>query len=106
MALMKWTKMTIALEAKKSVSPDSVADDPRWARAAARDRTADRLFWYSVVTTGVYCRPSCASRRANPKNVQLHNSIESAKATGFRPCKRCKPDGVSVDAENTAIVAR
>src|SRR5262249_17551964 len=61
---------------------------------------------YSVVTTGVYCRPSCASRRANPKNVQLHNSIESAKATGFRPCKRCKPDGVSVDAENAAIVAR
>jgi AraC family transcriptional regulator of adaptative response/methylated-DNA-[protein]-cysteine methyltransferase len=106
MALMNRTNMTTTLEAKKSVTPDSVADDPRWARVVARDRTADGLFWYSVMTTGVYCRPSCASRRANPQNVQLHDSLESAKATGFRPCKRCNPGGVSVGAQNTAIIAR
>jgi AraC family transcriptional regulator of adaptative response/methylated-DNA-[protein]-cysteine methyltransferase len=58
------------------------------------------------VTTGVYCRPSCPSRTANPKNVQLHDSLESAKATGFRPCKRCNPDGLSTDAENAALVAK
>jgi AraC family transcriptional regulator of adaptative response/methylated-DNA-[protein]-cysteine methyltransferase len=69
-------------------------DDPRWARVVARDRSADGVFWYSVMTTGVYCRPSCASRTANPKNVQLHDTLEAARATGFRPCKRCKPDGV------------
>src|SRR6478672_3307347 len=50
-----------------------VADDPRWARVLARDRTADGQFWYSVTTTGVYCRPSCPSRTANPKNVTLHD---------------------------------
>lgn len=94
------------LETNKSVTPASIADDPRWQRIVARDRTADGLFWYSVVTTGVYCRPSCASRGANPKNVQLHDSLEAAKATGFRPCKRCNPDGVSVDGENASIVAR
>jgi AraC family transcriptional regulator of adaptative response/methylated-DNA-[protein]-cysteine methyltransferase len=84
----------------------AVETDPRWARMLARDRTADGEFWYSVATTGVYCRPSCASRSANPKNVRLHDSLEAAKATGFRPCKRCKPDGPSVDAENAAVVAK
>ena len=83
-----------------------VANDPRWARILARDRTADGHLWYSVMTTGVYCRPSCPSRSANPKNVQLHDTIDEAKATGFRPCKRCRPDGLSVDTENVAIVAR
>jgi len=84
----------------------SVADDPRWARIVARDKTADGQFWYSVSTTGVYCRPSCPSRGANPKNVQLHDSLQGARATGFRPCKRCNPDGPSVEAENAALVAK
>jgi AraC family transcriptional regulator of adaptative response/methylated-DNA-[protein]-cysteine methyltransferase len=84
----------------------TVADDPRWARIVARDKTADGHFWYSVSTTGVYCRPSCPSRIANPRNVQLHNSRESAKALGFRPCKRCKPEGASIEAENAALVAK
>ena len=83
-----------------------VADDPRWARIVARDKTADGHLWYSVYTTGVYCRPSCPSRTANPKNVQLHDTLESAKATGFRPCKRCNPDGPSIEAENAALVAK
>src|SRR5258708_4250242 len=98
--------MTTTLEKKTSVTRALVTDDPRWARIIARDPTADGFFWYSVVTTGVYCRPSCASRHANPKNVQLHDSLEIAKATGFRPCKRCNPDGVSIDGKNAAIIAQ
>jgi AraC family transcriptional regulator of adaptative response/methylated-DNA-[protein]-cysteine methyltransferase len=90
---------------RKSTLP-SVAGDPRWERIIARDKTADGHLWYSVSTTGVYCRPSCPSRAANPKNVQLHDTLESAKATGFRPCKRCNPDGPSIETENTALVAR
>jgi hypothetical protein len=77
---------------QKSTLP-SVAEDPRWARIVARVKAADGQFWYSVSTTGVYCRPSCPSRTANPTNIQLHDTLESAKATGFRPCKRCNPDG-------------
>ena len=83
-----------------------MADDPRWARIVARDKTADGCFWYSVATTGIYCRPSCPSRTANPRNVQLHDTLAAAKATGFRPCKRCNPDGISIDGENAAIIAQ
>src|ERR1700730_16236649 len=83
-----------------------VANDPRWARVLARDRTADGTFWYSVGRTVIFCGPSCPSRAANPINVQLHDTLADAKATGFRPCKRCHPDGPSIDAENAAIVAR
>jgi AraC family transcriptional regulator, regulatory protein of adaptative response / methylated-DNA-[protein]-cysteine methyltransferase len=83
-----------------------MADDPRWARIVARDKTADGCFWYSVATTGIYCRPSCPSRTANPRNVQLHDTLAAAKATGFRPCKRCNPDGISIEGENTAIIAQ
>ena len=89
----------------KSPSPP-VTDDPRWARIVARDKKTDGRFWYSVSTTGVYCRPSCPSRIPNPENVQFHGSLESAKATGFRPCKRCRPDGNSVEAENAALIAK
>jgi AraC family transcriptional regulator of adaptative response/methylated-DNA-[protein]-cysteine methyltransferase len=95
----------VLVESQRSTS-SSVADDPRWARIVARDKAADGHLWYSVVTTGVYCRPSCPSRAANAKNVQLHDSLEGAKATGFRPCKRCNPDGLSADAENVALVAK
>ncbi len=80
--------------------------DPRWIRVVARDRTADGRFWYSVATTGIYCRPSCPSRGCNPKNVAFHDTLEAAKATGFRACKRCNPDGVSQDIENAKLVAR
>ena len=95
----------ISPKSRTSISP-SVADDPRWARVVARDKAADGHLWYSVVTTGIYCRPSCPSRTANPKNVRLHDTLESAKATGFRACKRCNPDGLSLDSENAALVAK
>jgi len=80
--------------------------DPRWARIVARDRTADGEFWYTVSTTGVYCRPSCASRGCNPANVTIHDTLESAQRTGFRACKRCKPDGPAADVVNADIVTR
>ena len=54
--------------------------DPRWAAVVARDHRADGTFYYSVDTTGVYCRPSCGSRRANPKNVQFHRTTAEADA--------------------------
>src|SRR4051812_36662738 len=89
----------------KSTSTD-ITQDPRWARIVARDKAADGNFWYSVETTGVFCRPSCPSRLANPKNVRLHASPAAAQAAGFRACRRCNPDGISIDAANSAIVAK
>jgi AraC family transcriptional regulator of adaptative response/methylated-DNA-[protein]-cysteine methyltransferase len=98
--------MTATSATTPKLATPSVADDPRWARIVARDRTADGQFWYSVSTTGVYCRPSCPSRVANPGNVQLHDSLESARATGFRPCRRCNPEGPSIEGEHAALVAK
>jgi AraC family transcriptional regulator of adaptative response/methylated-DNA-[protein]-cysteine methyltransferase len=63
-----------------------------WAAVVARDRRADGRFWYSVRTTGVYCRPSCASRRPRRENVQFHEAPAAAEQAGFRPCRRCRPD--------------
>ncbi len=80
--------------------------DPRWTSVVARDRTADGQFWYSVATTGIYCRPSCPSRGCKPQNVAFHETLEAAKATGFRACKRCNPDGVSQDLENAILVEK
>ena len=70
----------------------ATTSDPRWAAIVARDPKADGSFFYSVKTTGVYCRPSCAARLARPENVRFHATCEDAERAGFRPCKRCKPD--------------
>jgi AraC family transcriptional regulator of adaptative response/methylated-DNA-[protein]-cysteine methyltransferase len=90
----------------KADTLSATKNDPRWARIVARDRGADGEFWYSVATTKVYCRPSCPSRAANPGNVALHESLAEAQATGFRPCRRCNPDGLSHDAGNTILVEK
>lgn len=95
--------MTKVESHKADQAPDTV-DDPRWLQILARDKSADGHLWYSVATTGIYCRPSCPSRTANPVNVTLHDTLESARATGCRPCKRCNPEGLSQDAQNAALV--
>jgi AraC family transcriptional regulator of adaptative response/methylated-DNA-[protein]-cysteine methyltransferase len=83
----------------------SAEADPRWAAVAARDRDADGTFYYSVKTTGVYCRPSCGARLAKPTNVRFHRTREEAEHAGFRPCKRCKPDQPSIEERYAATVA-
>ncbi len=79
--------------------------DARWAAVVARDPAADGKFWYSVETTGVYCRPSCAARRARPENVRFHASWKDAERAGFRACIRCKPSRVSPAEERAAKIA-
>jgi AraC family transcriptional regulator, regulatory protein of adaptative response / methylated-DNA-[protein]-cysteine methyltransferase len=79
--------------------------DPRWALVVNRDQKADGEFYYSVRTTGVYCRPSCAARLARPENVGFHASCEEAQKAGFRPCKRCQPDQPSKAGHSLKIAA-
>lgn len=83
-----------------------VINDARWARILARDKSADGQLWYSVSTTGIYCRPSCPSRSANPKNVQIHDTLAEARATGFRPCLRCNPEGPTQEASKAAMIEK
>jgi AraC family transcriptional regulator, regulatory protein of adaptative response / methylated-DNA-[protein]-cysteine methyltransferase len=73
-------------------------DDTRWSSLCARDRAADGRFWYGVMTTGVYCKPSCAARPLR-RNVRFFDSIAAARAANLRACKRCKPDAAVRDAD-------
>ena len=87
------------------VLPTFAGDDPRWAAVARRDRAADGAFFYSVQTTGVYCRPCCAARLARRENVRFHETCAEAERAGFRPCKRCRPNGATPAERHAAQVA-
>ncbi|MDO9336444.1 MAG: bifunctional DNA-binding transcriptional regulator/O6-methylguanine-DNA methyltransferase Ada [Caulobacter sp.] len=95
----------LAFKARMTTPKTPTELDPRWPRVQARDGSADGEFFYSVATTGVYCRPSCAARPANPKNVGFHVTTAQAEAAGFRPCKRCKPDLPPKAARDAALIA-
>ena len=87
-------------------SPAFSSDADRWAAVAGRDRRADGVFYYSVRTTGVYCRPSCASRLARRENVRFHATRAEAEGAGFRPCKRCRPDRHGLVGARAEAVAK
>ena len=77
----------------------------RWAAVIARDRNADGHFYYSVSTTGVFCRPSCSSRPARREHVRFHQTSAEAQGAGFRPCKRCRPNEPALGEQRAAAVA-
>ena len=81
-------------------------DSECWAAVLRRDRRADGVFYYSVRTTGVYCRPSCAARQARRDNVRFHATPADAEQAGFRACKRCHPDRHESTDARAAAVAR
>jgi AraC family transcriptional regulator of adaptative response/methylated-DNA-[protein]-cysteine methyltransferase len=76
-----------------------------WKAIEARDRNFDGTFYYSVASTGVYCRPSCAARRPKRENVAFHASCKDAERAGFRPCMRCTPNEPSLHARYADKVA-
>jgi len=77
---------------KEPTAPASMPSEIAMRRAmAARDAAFDGAFVYGVVTTGVYCRPSCPSRPAKPSNVRFFPDPDTAEQVGLRSCKRCKP---------------
>ena len=81
-------------------------DNERWDAVVRRDPRADESFYYSVRTTGVYCRPSCAARLALRENVCFHTTRTDAERAGFRPCKRCRPNEAPRAERQAAAVAQ
>ena len=73
-----------------------------WQQVLARDAGADGQFFYAVKSTGIYCRPSCPSRRPERKNVSFYPSAAAAEAAGFRACLRCEPSRVAPKADPQA----
>ncbi len=96
----------MSVSAKTAERATATVEGPRWAAVIARGRQADGVFYYSVRTTGVYCRPSCAARAARPENVRFHATRAEAEQAGFRPCKRCKPDQPALAERHAAKVAQ
>ena len=75
----------------------AMTDDERWEAVQARDKAQDGRFVTGVLTTGIYCRPSCAARHPLRQNVRFFADGDAARAAGLRPCKRCLPDDVARD---------
>lgn len=90
----------------KNVTTAARIEDPRWIAVQERDPQADGRFYYAVKTTGVYCRPSCASRLARMENVSFYPTCEQAEEAGYRACLRCKPGERSVRECNADRVAQ
>jgi AraC family transcriptional regulator, regulatory protein of adaptative response / methylated-DNA-[protein]-cysteine methyltransferase len=98
--------MNLAMTRKEMAPPAFATDKGRWAAVQRRDRRADNVFFYSVLTTGIYCRPSCPSRQARRAHVQFYLTIEAAERAGFRPCKRCRPNEPALEVQHSAAVAK
>jgi AraC family transcriptional regulator, regulatory protein of adaptative response / methylated-DNA-[protein]-cysteine methyltransferase len=93
-----------AAEQAHSMPPksfNSLFDDPNelWQLVVRRDPKADGRVFYGVKTTGVFCRPSCSSRRPLRENVEFFSDLLSAFEAGYRPCKRCNPAGLRAEAQ-------
>jgi len=69
-----------------------MTDAERWRAVATRDAACDGAFVYGVTSTGVFCRPSCPSRRPRRDNVRFFDDADAAVAAGFRACRRCRPE--------------
>ena len=95
----------MGISAQNGQGASATERDARWAAVVARDPQADGTFYYSVETTGVYCRPSCAARLPKPEHVRFHATCGDAEQAGFRPCKRCKPHQLSPGEQQAATIA-
>src|ERR1700685_2663658 len=92
--------MAATVKTRKNYATDA----QRWPGITEGDAAAHNKFFYSVKTTGVYCRPSCKSRLPHRHNVAFYRTAEEAQAAGFRACKRCKPKESSVHSKQASIV--
>lgn len=79
--------------------------DRCWQAVCERDAAQDGRFVFAVHSTGIYCRPNCPARRPRRDNVSFYLDASSAEAAGFRPCKRCSPQGQSPAQQLDALVA-
>jgi len=86
-------------------SPTDASHDGRWNAVIARDAARDGEFVFAVSSTGVYCRPSCASRRPRRENVQFFPTPDQAEKAGYRACLRCRPRSASGNAQSDGVKA-
>jgi AraC family transcriptional regulator, regulatory protein of adaptative response / methylated-DNA-[protein]-cysteine methyltransferase len=98
--------VSLVMNSISNTAPKYRTDEQRWRALLERDGRADGYFVYSVATTGVYCRPACPSRLAGRENVRFHETCANAERAGFRPCKRCQPNGPSRAEQQKEMLVR
>lgn len=84
----------------------ATSDDSRWDAVMRRDRAADGQFVYAVASTGVFCRPSCSSRRPRPDRVRFFETIIAAEQAGYRACLRCRPTSDQQNRSSADAIGR
>lgn len=89
---------------KTHLSKTALNAAARWQQVLDRDPGADGAFVYAVTTTGIYCRPSCASKRPHPEHVVFYDVPEAAERGGYRPCRRCCPGSVVPETPDARLV--
>jgi AraC family transcriptional regulator, regulatory protein of adaptative response / methylated-DNA-[protein]-cysteine methyltransferase len=98
--------MTAVAPEPETAQHSFTTDSDRWAAVQRRDPAADGVFFYSVRSTGVYCRPTCAARLPRRENVRFHLTCADAERVGFRSCKRCRPTEAPLAARRAAGIAK
>jgi len=94
-----------ALEKAPSTLTAPLSENEKWTAVLARDPAAEGRFLYGVMTTGVFCRPTCPSRRPLRANVRFFADALAAEAAGLRPCKRCEPDAAPLAERHAVAIA-
>jgi AraC family transcriptional regulator of adaptative response/methylated-DNA-[protein]-cysteine methyltransferase len=79
-------------------------EDACWSAILERDAQAAEAFRFGVLTTGIFCRPTCPARRPKRENLRLFTDAAAARKAGYRPCKRCNPEAAGAMATETRIV--
>ena len=85
---------------------DFGSDEAKWAAVLARDAAADDAFIYAVRTTGIYCRPTCPSRRPSRENAEFYAGSVAAEQAGYRPCYRCRPQDPPLSQRHALSIAK
>lgn len=88
----------------KADKQQPLSDEQCWQQLNQPQSTGN--FFYAVITTGIYCRPGCPSRRPNRDNVRFFTRAQDAEQAGFRPCKRCHPQDLAVDSKQLERITR
>src|ERR1700722_2057854 len=103
-ALLMFSPMTETRQVDAARAP--ARDEERWQAVERRDPAFDGKFLFAVRTTGIYCRPSCASRPAKRENVTFFETGAQAEKAGYRACKRCRPDQLGAPDPQMQAVKR
>lgn len=105
MSLLQTVDTASAMNRKTDKFYGMSLEKRRWNAVVSRDRKADGEFVYAVLSTGIYCRPSCASRKPEQQHVRFFPLPDAAEQAGFRACKRCRPKTIEPRDRLAFIVA-